>query len=370
MMSTFQLPSSPTGGHSTFSSVQQGSGAFLSPKSSNVIFKKTKDLSVTTLLSLNGHLASTGNSHSSSAAMNPFEGQAEPAPDIAFFSGQLDSTYKHLFIKMYDKANYFEQAIENYGALAFDSLQNISFPENNNNGNTAAMDDDPTACIPINEWRHPGFPSESTVCTFGKLWADSDEGKWHERSVLLETSRRLGSGAKVRLNLSQLSSFSFFPGQLVALAGLPSLDAFHVKQLLPVPLLPRPLTKIEHIATSASFTTAQRMIVASGPFVFYDKELKTLDFSPLEKLLAYAASRSTHCALLIGPFLDADTLASYYKEAAEDDTMLGPEAIFTNHIVTRLNHFVSQHHKCTLIFMILSIHKDLCIGSLSIQPSS
>ena len=47
----------------------------------------------------------------------------------------------------------------------------------------------------------------------GRVVCDS-EGKLNEQSILLETSRMLGNGMRVRLALQDVPSYSIFPGQV------------------------------------------------------------------------------------------------------------------------------------------------------------
>lgn len=39
---------------------------------------------------------------------------------------------------------------------------------------------------------------------------------------MLETSRMIGGGSRVRIDVSEVTSFSFFPGQIVVLTGINS----------------------------------------------------------------------------------------------------------------------------------------------------
>ena len=55
----------------------------------------------------------------------------------------------------------------------------------------------------------------------GRVVCDS-EGKLNEQSVLLETSRLMGNGMRVRLALQDLPSYSIFPGQVRALSVGPN----------------------------------------------------------------------------------------------------------------------------------------------------
>ena len=59
----------------------------------------------------------------------------------------------------------------------------------------------------------PAQPSMDRVVAVGRIACDS-EGKLNDQSILLEASRMLGAGMRVRLALHELPAFSLFPGQV------------------------------------------------------------------------------------------------------------------------------------------------------------
>jgi DNA polymerase alpha subunit B len=81
-------------------------------------------------------------------------------------------------------------------------------------------------------------------------------------SLVLETSRRLGAGSRVSLNLSGIPSFSLFPGQVVGIRGVNASGAYLAVQEILVPQrLPCP-----DVTAADLLTRGMRMIIASGPW--------------------------------------------------------------------------------------------------------
>ena len=81
-------------------------------------------------------------------------------------------------------------------------------------------------------------------------------------SLVLETSRRLGAGCRVPLNLSAVPSFSLFPGQIVGVRGINASGAYLAVQEILLPnRLPCP-----DVESSDFLNRGMKMIVASGPW--------------------------------------------------------------------------------------------------------
>ncbi len=127
----------------------------------------------------------------------------------------------------------------------------------------------------------------------GRIVADNDE-KATENSLLLESSRSMGGGARVPLDLSQCKSFSLFPGQIACLEGKnPDGTKFIVSEQKAaedclVPTVPVSEDKFGSKPVS--------ILVASGP---YSMDNRNLDFAPFDKLLVEALSRKPQILLLV-----------------------------------------------------------------------
>lgn len=48
----------------------------------------------------------------------------------------------------------------------------------------------------------------------GRICCDASEGKLNPQSIVLETSRDLGMGKRVQMDIRRLEQYSLFPGQV------------------------------------------------------------------------------------------------------------------------------------------------------------
>ncbi|KAL4779369.1 DNA polymerase alpha subunit B N-terminal-domain-containing protein [Aspergillus varians] len=150
--------------------------------------------------------------------------------------------------------------------------------------------------------------STSEIVAVGRIASDSVEGKLNPASLVLETSRRLGAGKRVPLNVDSIPSVNFFPGQIVALLGInASGKYFSVKEVLPPPLLPPAVSSIPNIENtndrlSEAGSSPLNVMIASGPYTTDDN----LDFEPLKEICQKAAESYADGLILMGPFLDIE----------------------------------------------------------------
>ena len=153
--------------------------------------------------------------------------------------------------------------------------------------------------------------STSEVVAIGRVACDTPEGKLNAASLVLEMSRRMGAGLRVPLKLDNLSSYQFFPGQIVAVRGQnASGEYFTVSEVLEVPLLPPAASPIVAIdttnerlgVTEDSFGQPLSLLIASGPYTADDN----LNFEPLKALCDKAREDMVDALILTGPFLDIE----------------------------------------------------------------
>lgn len=122
----------------------------------------------------------------------------------------------------------------------------------------------------------------------------------NDKSLFLETSRLGGIGQRIPLDLSKLSEFAFFPGQIVGLRGRnPTGRTFVVHEVLSLPDLGTPVssaTELKEVGHDGS-----KVLIAAGPF----SNQHNLDYTKLEQLVDHINSEvKPQVVLLFGPFLD------------------------------------------------------------------
>lgn len=158
--------------------------------------------------------------------------------------------------------------------------------------------------------------SPDPVIAVGRVANDSSEGKLNPASLVLETSRRVGGGLRVPLNMKKVGGYTVFPGQIVALRGTnASGSEFVVDEVLPFPLADdgaSPPSDIEaHRARLRGSPDAMdddaepapmNVLFASGPYTPDDN----LDYEALHAICSQAASSYADALVLTGPFLDTE----------------------------------------------------------------
>ena len=210
---------------------------------------------------------------------------------------------------------------------------------------------------------NPSLQSPNQIIAVGRIASDTSEGKLNTASLVLEGSRRMGSGRRVQLKVDSLSSYNFFPGQIVALRGTNANgDVFVVSEILSLPLLNPPATIPEeldaintrYLDTPDSDPDNARpltMMIAAGPYTT-DQDL---DFAPLHAFLNNAASTYADTVILLGPFLDAE-----HPQIRTGDFDAPPNTspdqatmtdLFRHHISSAIQNFVARNQSCNVILV-------------------
>jgi hypothetical protein len=140
--------------------------------------------------------------------------------------------------------------------------------------------------------------SEADVVVAGRICHSAEATSSSIATLEIEGSRGLSAGARTKLDCSLLSSFSFFPGQVVGILGRnptgSRLTPHKVIDTMPPPA-EAPLPEVPPAAQHQ----CARVVIASGPFVPSTK----LEFSGLHAVLAYCRQQPPDALILCGPFI-------------------------------------------------------------------
>ena len=128
----------------------------------------------------------------------------------------------------------------------------------------------------------------------------------------------------------QVQGYSLFPGQIIAVEGIvtqmrgsvggeKAIKVFRIVEGLPLPLTDR----------STAPGPGVRAMVAAGPYTTKD----SLEYVPLDELIAVAAQEKPDILILCGPFVDAN------QSGIKDSKLINMtyEEVFFDRVVGKLN---------------------------------
>lgn len=228
-----------------------------------------------------------------SAPEPPIAPHPEPRVKLNSLTEIKKLAYKPLAMKLSDSSAILDDRITEF----MDLLRSARGIDEAQIGSAAAQSPDPIVAV-------------------GRIASDSAEGRLNPASLVLETSRRVGGGLRVPLNMKKIQGYTVFPGQIVALRGTnASGNEFVVDELLTFPLPDdgaSPPSDIEaHTARLRGGPDAMEsddapaplsVMFGSGPYTPDDN----LDYEALHALCDQAATTNADALVLTGPFLDAE----------------------------------------------------------------
>lgn len=63
-------------------------------------------------------------------------------------------------------------------------------------------------------YSNPNRTTQELVTAVGRICCDATDGKLNSKSIMLESSRTLGMGKRIPLDISNVKDYSLFPGQV------------------------------------------------------------------------------------------------------------------------------------------------------------
>ncbi|ODV58468.1 DNA-directed DNA polymerase alpha subunit POL12, partial [Ascoidea rubescens DSM 1968] len=254
--------------------------------------------------SLNSHiLPSSGFDHKS---FNP-EVDLNPIKITANFN-QKKYNFRSMRIKLLESADYLDEQIDIFTRLI---LNHYNFSKD--------------------QFGNPTISSQDEIITVGRIVSDSPISDFdtilNSNSLSLETSRISGIGNRISLNLSNLNSYSFFPGQIVAFKGKNiSGQSFIVNEVVELPLLGAPVSSKDELDeyTINLKSNKLKIVVISGPYTTNNN----LSFENLRNIVDRINNQiKPHLVILFGPFIDI-THSKIYDGSISNDNSNNPKIAF------------------------------------------
>ncbi|KAI8354395.1 DNA polymerase alpha/epsilon subunit B-domain-containing protein [Mortierella sp. GBAus27b] len=199
-------------------------------------------------------------------------------------------------------------------------------------------------------FHNPAYPTQSVVTVVGRICSDANEGKANHRSLVLESSRSIGAGSRVKLDLTEVSKFSFFPGQIVVLSGINANGSvFFVTQVHELPMLPMGSSSpidLEELQYNQMRGRPLKVIAAAGPYTLNDNLL----FEPFAALMQHVNKERPDVLLLMGPFV-----SSQHPLIVSGNIDITPEQYFSGYILSELERYQTQHPEEMEILLVPSL---------------
>lgn len=183
-------------------------------------------------------------------------------------------------------------------------------------------------------------------------------------SVVLEGSRKFSGGARIELDLSSLqspsTSYSLFPGQIVAVEGHNTTGMKLVAERIiegaahaPQETAASDILKF-HYHNSLQDGEPIRIITAAGPFTTSNN----MDYEPWEDLMGTVLSLKPDVVILTGPFVDMRHKAVSTGETTvpfEDGTeaFVSYEVLFATKISALIEELYDSHKDCFTQFVLV-----------------
>ncbi|KAI1300662.1 DNA-directed DNA polymerase alpha subunit pol12 [Mortierella claussenii] len=324
---TFAMPTTPIRNRGNFNTTTMTSSSQSSPSSKQFAMRRNVSETEETL---NSHLA---------LRQVPLSSTSEYRNTIHVDDGNMVQPYRYMFEKITEKGDALDDRINDFAKIYRASYPDTSF-------------------------HNPAYPSQAIVTVVGRICSDANEGKSNERSLVLETSRSLGGGSRVKLDITEISGFGFFPGQIVVLSGINANGSvFAVTRVHELPTLPMVGTNPVQLETFHHKKMAGepvKIITAAGPFTLSDNLL----FEPFAALMEHVNKERPDVLLLMGPFV-----SSQHPLIQSGDIDMAPEAYFTKYISAPLAQYQEHYPKEMQILLVPSLQDIIHETAVLPQPA-
>ncbi|KAI9031701.1 DNA polymerase alpha/epsilon subunit B-domain-containing protein [Phycomyces nitens] len=195
-------------------------------------------------------------------------------------------------------------------------------------------------------YANPTKPSQSEIVAVGRICCDSSGAKLNKTSIVLETSRELGMGKRVKLDLRGVEEYSLFPGQIVAVKGTNNTGkTFTVDSFLEPPLPPVHLRKDKGVVKYMDDDEDNQPIdimVTSGPYTLDDD----LSYKTLEAFIQTCIAQKPDVVILMGPFVPEN-----HPIIASGELDVTPQDVFREQVAKRINDLEKASPSTQILLM-------------------
>lgn len=246
------------------------------------------------------------------------------------FPSNVTQPYRHMFTPIEERARVLDQQLVEMGEIMTERFGLGQSSEESPNDEVAGLE-------------AVGVPRQEKICCIGRICNAAHEGRINATSVLLEGSRHQSGGARVELDLTYLkstkSSFSLFPGQIVAVEGMNSSGRKMVAHRICEGAAHEPLKSTVkellhyHHDDACQGGAPLKVMTACGPFTTSDN----LEFEPLLDLISSINTDKPDVVILAGPFVDMRQPAIRSGQTTlpfqdGDETLVPFETFFANKV--------------------------------------
>ncbi|KAK6536519.1 DNA-directed DNA polymerase alpha subunit pol12 [Arthrobotrys megalospora] len=196
----------------------------------------------------------------------------------------INFQYKPMYQQLTKASEYFDDLIDEYADTIGDEHE-----------------------IPAEDFCNPCSKLPEEVVVVGRIVTDvmDSQKRSNEASLLLEASRGGGAGKRVRLDLTALKGYAFFPGMLVAFkATNPTGDKLIVNSILDPPTYFEACSSVAQLEDEVQKLSSGNLnvFIAAGPYTTDDN----LDFEGLIELVDKIVETEPDVVFLSGPFIDTE----------------------------------------------------------------
>jgi DNA polymerase alpha-primase complex, polymerase-associated subunit B len=148
-----------------------------------------------------------------------------------------------------------------------------------------------------------GVPRQSLQTNIGRICNDAHDGKLNATTLLLEGARHGSNGARIELDVKDVSTYCLFQGQIVAVTGYNYNGRKMVAKEIKEGLDCKGQEEKQDMVKSPKEVFGKqgvKVFAVAGPYT----TSSDLEYQPLDDLLGFVAEEKPDVVLMMGPFVD------------------------------------------------------------------